>query len=1440
MGTIKVKNTFNGGINTDSTPEIVKNDELRDAVNIDIISDGKLAKLINKKGTTEVIKYLPDTYDNDSLNILAVYEVNANYDYDCDAIFEEKNNSLLIYSYDAINGSLITIIDLINNKKHVLYPNNRDNTSLDFPPLGTVDASYTEERGSPQVFWDDNRNVLRSLNLNISCSADIDVPTLRELEVRKRYCGGQPTLKRIDNDGALIAGTYEFAFRFYNTRNGNSSDISLFCNPISIAKSDCTTINFDEQLGGEINEVVNKKIVLSIDLNSDAQYYDAIQLYVLKNIDGLPIPSSIAYQTAPSTDWYNNPTEIVYIGINETIVPIEDIVVEDANIISAKTQVIKDNRIFRGNIKYYDLKRDNGDLEFDNAQTITKEVDYKCGEGSYKEKGHFHKEVYAYGIAYHDEYMNFGYVTPFDFTSYFKDLTKETRVVTSYTVSSKRVTLNTIGLKVGDSVSYNSIQTKIIQVTNTYITLKDNINIPNGASLNILYSQRGNQTTNWAWKFPDRSDNQFTIISDNDLPQALALEIKGIKNHPSWAKGFAIVRQKRIKNITFQSPLIPTVGVLGVPTQGIGPIERDRGDDVPDLKDADYKKEFDCIMPKVLGMGMAKNIPNYQYNFVARDKLVVKNKNYYCAFYPYYQNQSKVISTDKYDITKYGTEISNYCLVYNPDYVFNKAGSPTFYEPNQGNNQLVVVDAIAYRRKKLQEEDGNLKIANTYQALKKENYFYNSDGYVINKITSVKDYFVKLQDIDTDLTNNKIIKDYLLVLEGVEQFLLNKPFSSDIFYDIDFFGYLEKLSNQQGATNAMPDAISREQAINSVSLQRSMLLNTEKKIIDFTFWIYEKYYNQNINLFPLISSSSYTKKMYTMTHLKKTLGKIVDPGAGANLQLSEKLPVANIFVDENLIAGGCYIVNNEKGLTDSRYSKVSTEWIFTGTYVALSESDILSNTPIDVEIWGGDCFISKYVIKINNTTQRITEVYDNVTGEADDYKGFGAGSNKKYDFYKNAKVGSFKENVEFLELYIESETNTNYHQEKNEYPSYKGDQIANYSNPYFYRYNGSYSVNNISKIFTSRDEETFTVNKNFYPAREVWSDQRLYQADGSGFIDTDGFSKFRVLNRKDLDEQYGGITKLVDFGGNYLHAIQERKVRVDPIGRDIVESGDNRALVLGTASVVGNGGYYLPYDNGSQHIRTVKYHNGNCFFIDAKKQQMVSFNGTAFDFPSNKITKYFKDLLYQYTLIREVDLSGYIDATQDNMEYTIVKRQHGTIPQDIMVFNPKVGFKTRINLGGDILLNGVYANQELYLLNENKVYTAYTNSQRGLWFGNYRNSSFKFIVNDYEGFVKVFNTFNFDMKGGFIVNKDLGTAYVPNEVDQFANLLVHNNDITPPPFQYKNFQYWLNRLRNDIDRSKLRGKYMEVEFTIINDLIDNREVSIMSIQTECEISYRSR
>jgi len=73
MANIKVINKLNGGIDTDTSPEALKNTKLRDASNMDVLNAGQYTKLANIKGTTNILKYLPDTTDIDTLNIVGVF-----------------------------------------------------------------------------------------------------------------------------------------------------------------------------------------------------------------------------------------------------------------------------------------------------------------------------------------------------------------------------------------------------------------------------------------------------------------------------------------------------------------------------------------------------------------------------------------------------------------------------------------------------------------------------------------------------------------------------------------------------------------------------------------------------------------------------------------------------------------------------------------------------------------------------------------------------------------------------------------------------------------------------------------------------------------------------------------------------------------------------------------------------------------------------------------------------------------------------------------------------------------------------------------------------------------------------------------------------------------------------------------------------------------------
>ena len=167
MGTIKTKNKFTT-LDFDSSQASIDNTSLRKAENISILGDSKFSSLQNIKGTREIIEYVSENTDIESLNVLGVYEVMALYDYDCDGKYESDLFSLLIFKYDKKNKSEVILVDTTNNKRHLLYPNVLDNTDLDFPENGTVSATYTKERGIPEVYWDDNKNELRKITLKKS------------------------------------------------------------------------------------------------------------------------------------------------------------------------------------------------------------------------------------------------------------------------------------------------------------------------------------------------------------------------------------------------------------------------------------------------------------------------------------------------------------------------------------------------------------------------------------------------------------------------------------------------------------------------------------------------------------------------------------------------------------------------------------------------------------------------------------------------------------------------------------------------------------------------------------------------------------------------------------------------------------------------------------------------------------------------------------------------------------------------------------------------------------------------------------------------------------------------------------------------------------------------------------------------------------------------
>src|SRR5690606_16331001 len=89
---------------------------------------------------------------------------------------------------------------------------------------------------------------------------------------------------------------------------------------------------------------------------------------------------------------------------------------------------------------------------------------------------------------------------------------------------------------------------------------------------------------------------------------------------------------------------------------------------------------------------------------------------------------------------------------------------------------------------------------------------------------------------------------------------------------------------------------------------------------------------------------------------------------------------------------------------------------------------------------------------------------------------------------------------------------------------------------------------------------------------------------------------FRVLNIKDLNENYGDITKLIVVGDN-LYALQENAVSHIGFGDRTLETADGLTLVIQSGQVLGTV-TLLDTTRGTQHLRSVLPTGNVVYFVD--------------------------------------------------------------------------------------------------------------------------------------------------------------------------------------------------------------------------------------------------
>ncbi len=1262
-------NNFNKGLNKDIELKKQPNTTLRDAVNIDLTEEGNFGALTNMRGSKFIVDILETTVGVSEINILGAF--------DCIGLFNGEEKPAIIYFVKVgiptetdriIVVDIEGIVDVNNNKNpvaHQLYPNSNDSTSLNFPSEGTVDAYYHREKNKNQIYFVDHVNPIRVIKVDQYAEQTLKGITLRP----KSHIDNIIVINSVDG-GDLLAGTYQFAFRYHNTQTLVQSTWSLITNPFPIVKA---KIGFG-WTGGKIGEKIGEKILLNVVQSAEGKKgFDAIQLAVVKNNDGSKLPQTLAFLLTPSTEWFINPSTIEYAGTETTTsVDISELVIEDANVLTSKTIEQKDGHLFLGNVKFTDLSYDKGDPTFSNVITKQEVIDggHTSPHFTNKFKSYWREEVYRFGITYMDEFGNWAPPRPLDFSPFhkfnidtnstaalkilskiFTSATKSTELTIDpsgavYSTLGKGDWIGLFGAPTPPTSGVASQRHKVISVdsgTNKVVVKGDTgLITSSNERIKQLFGEKGNhaQADVKDFKFPSREIPEFSLLDSKDDPTAIGLTITGIKNHPSWAKAFAIVRLPRKKNIIFQTPQINTIAVEGVLTPGdffdsttaTNVVEEGW---ISDNNTQGYNMKEDHFAPKAHFRGVARNI-------VAKKVFGLPNAD----------RLGDGVHSPEFFVQRPGNTIPERAtppLLWGivPGYIYNDKGDPFNDNDQDKAKKLRVVDAVLWK----QTFKVGTKAIIIFDALEKGQYFYSRDGKIDDNGNTI--FFENIEDtkgFDTawkEVGIDPPIQRFTLNDTG--GLLLQPNVMGGIFKNIKKFGTGTQLSINQGKHKSVPaDAGFGEPVEN----QRGLVIKLSEELPDFTFTAFGNRTESGNNYKIFFPSADYKNKIGNVIQDTPTSGNALIINFLQNGEKDSALALGNVvdaFASETGgdFVGAAFILNGIVGLGDDRYGSfdVSQDYIFTGAYRALTASEVTNNTPINIDVFGGDCFISRASIKVNNSTSTIKRYNpDEDDGLNFDPKvPFGASDGE--DIIIANKTGSHINRVEILDFYVESEVNTKYQAQEDVYPEVQN-SINIFKKPYTYDYNPGYSIGNKNKIFPSQDKSDDTTTH--FPARIVFSDKKILQ---SNII---GFNRFRALNLKDLEETFGGITKIIRSKDGNMYVLQEGAVRYIPVSREIIEFQSGETKELRTASaVIGDVSRYITTERGCQHIRTVKRGTNFIYFADARHKKVLRFTtGSQLETISDKgMYDFFFDKLSRKEDIPENALMGGYDNNRE--EYWI-------------------------------------------------------------------------------------------------------------------------------------------------------------------------------------------
>jgi hypothetical protein len=1076
-------------------------------------------------------------------------------------------NCLTIFTVTPSNKFNIWCYNTESTILYALYEESVDANYL--TPDRIISAENYPENGVDFLYFTDFLRELRFIKCEIPSTYSPNFLTSYDISLLRKGANGTIVLDDVDSGGNLLTGSYQFSYRMADPINKRFTKWSSLTNPIHVYKGSRTSaLILGEPVYAGIGLMSDSKITLNITPSkAETDNFDYLQLAVIENVSTTPTTASLLeIQPIPGTTLTFEYLSNTKIGT----IPVEDITVDLAQIETVKSLKVKENRLFGANVKYTDLELDNGTPIITSGSIINK-VSSTVAKSSLYYSDTDSSKFKGY---WRDEVYRFGAV--------FSDANGNTR-------------MSPLDLS---------------NITDNRIT----------AGLTDM-------------KFPDRSfSSAYTIWDSSSRMKALGLSLIGITNIPSWAVSLEIVRVERkgnLKNILFQTPIIPMMSVDGTGAVSDYPTVYYNGINDNTVTDAQPMTSGTVWVPKNLFIPELRNIKR-------RGSSSGSSTSYKTASDVYYVRNS---TYDK-------------AAIFPSDSMYNLS-SPFVY------TGVEIMDVVDYALLKVDSDEyrvsgaptgvyhtGDLietSISGTFHALRDSQYYFDSAWSGKSIPSTLKN--IPLTDYEffdnfgegASVGGSSVLKFDELQTSG-----------------IGFWQY--KPNTQRMGVVEMQKTISEQSLVFSVGTLNAV--GNGNSIMNFggiDYNITNRISNDYVTDYPSFSTSS---------------------------SYISAVPIANI----------------KAGLTDNRYGDINSthEYISTGAKYTFSEAEIATlegggNLSINLDVWGGDCFISSHIFKVCDSTYSIVNNSKNYIASSPDTANTSA--LKWQSVYLFAQDGTdpvicqpvaVKNSAQYVQVVLESDYNGEAKDidiiEKissvNRIPLMGNTTEASLRTPLTYKYNPNLNISNYPKVYVPKPLYSF--EQNYFRARIIYTDLKIYNSDQAGF------DIVRASNFHDLEESPYDIIKLA-IAGDSMYAIQERRVTYIPTGERQIETTDAGQLAVRSGDVIGRT-LTVDLTRGSQHSRGIIETGSVVLIPDNFNKSVYMLSGTELKTISEGNDTIFRSLFGNK--IPERDVVGIYDPVR--LEYWLV------IDGNCQVFSEKIGAWVGqyefINLK-----SGVYQDQRLFL-----------------------------------------------------------------------------------------------------------------------------------------------